>query len=232
MALPRPRRPAAFGIAVLALPLVTVLSIAFVLPTGGCGGSDKPKPKGPTGPASTTTVIVSTTDAGPTSDGAIAWPDAGSLSTGDAVTMSTADAAPPTDEAGTANGAPCWKGFVTTGNDVADLQELGKRCCAGMTPLVGPVKQAFKQGEVKTIPVPFVPGCYRIIAVGGTGLKNVDLDLKDQTGKEVAADKTPNDVFPMIHPNKEFCVDAVQFLNLSIIVTKGSGEVAGEVWKR
>jgi hypothetical protein len=210
----------------MALPLVTMLSIAFAFSTEvGCGGSEK-KPKGP-GPTSSTTVIVTTSDAG-ASDGAIAWPDAEVTAAVDAIPMSTPDAAPPPAE----SGVPCWKGFATTGNDVADLQELGKRCCAGMTPLVGPVKQAFKQGEVKTIPVPFVPGCYRIIAVGGTGLKNVDLDLKDQTGKEVAADKTPNDVFPMIHPNKEFCVDAVQFLNLSIIVTKGSGEVAGEVWKR
>jgi hypothetical protein len=215
----------------MALPPVTLLSIAFAFPAGGCGGSEK-KPKGPTGPSSSTTVIVSTTDAGATSDGAIAWPDVGTLSTADAGTVATADATPPADDAPAESGVPCWKGFVTTGNDVADLQELGKRCCAGMTPLVGPVKQVFKQGEVKTIPVPFVPGCYRIIAVGGTGLKNVDLDLKDQGGKEIAADKTPNDVFPMIHPNKEFCVDAVQFLNLSIIVTKGSGEVAGEVWKR
>ena len=207
--------------------MVAMLAIAFV--PFGCGS--KPPPNGPPGASSSTTVTVSKVDAGPTSDGAIAWPDAEVTAASDAMTMSTADASPP-DAAPETPGAPCWKGFVTTGDDVADLAELGKRCCAGMTPLVGPVKQAFKQGEVKTIPVPFVPGCYRIIAVGGTGLKNVDLDLKDPSGKEVAADKTPNDVFPMIHPNKELCVDAVQFLNLSIIVTKGSGEVAGEVWKR
>jgi hypothetical protein len=198
----------------LALPLATTLAIVFA--PFGCG-SDKPKPKGPSGPSSSSTVIVSQFDAGPPSDGAIAWPDAAGLSTADAITMTTGSAA--VDAAPETSGVPCWKG-------------LGKRCCAGMSPLVGPVKQAFKQGEVKTIPVPFVPGCYRIIGVGGTGLKDVDLLLKDQGGKIVAADETPNDTFPMIHPNKEFCVDTVQFLNLSIVVKKGSGEVAGEVWKR
>lgn len=222
------RRPAVVGLCILSLPLATALTIVFA--PMGCGGSDKPPPKSvATTSSSTTTVTVTITDAGPPAPDALSWvgpevapPDAPTLSTGDDAASNALDAP----------GAPCWKGFVSSGNAVGDLAELGKRCCAGMSPLVGPVKQAFKQGESKSIPVPFVPGCYRIIAVGGTGLKDVDLDLKDPSGKIVAADHTPNDVFPMIHPNKELCVDAVQFLSLSITVKKGSGEVAGEVWKR
>jgi len=127
---------------------------------------------------------------------------------------------------------PCWKGFTPTGNAEADVADLGSRCAQGMSPLVPPVKHTFKAGESKSIPVPIVPGCYRVIAVGGKGVKDVDLALKDASGKVVAADMTPDDVFPMIHPNKEFCAEAVQFLNLVISVKKGSGDVAGGVWKR
>jgi hypothetical protein len=127
---------------------------------------------------------------------------------------------------------PCWKGFNPTGNPEADVADLGQRCAQGMSPLVPPVKYAFKAGESKSIPVPIVPGCYRVIAVGGKGVKDVDLALKDASGKIVAADMTPDDVFPMIHPNKEFCSESMQFLTLVISVKKGSGDVAGGVWKR
>jgi hypothetical protein len=220
---------------VLAVSLPFALAIGFGAFSGGCGPST---PDTKTPPKGTSSITTGSPDAGgkeaapvdamvpapeAATDGPIGvWPvdaaEAG-LALGDGATDAPA-------------GAPCWKGFTTSGNAVSDLDALGKRCTGGMTPLVGPVKQVFKQGEVKTIPVAFVPACYRIIAVGGTGLKDVDLELKDASGKMVAADNTPNDVFPMIHPNKEFCVDAVQFLNLSIIVKKGSGEVAGAVWKR
>jgi hypothetical protein len=138
------------------------------------------------------------------------------------------------DAADTGPAPACWKGFTATGVPEADVAELGNRCAVsqGMTPLIPPVKHTFKQGESKSIPVAIVPGCYRIIAVGGKGVKDVDLALKDNAGKIVAADLTPDDIFPMIHPNKEFCADSVQFLNLTISVKKGAGEVAGGVWKR
>jgi hypothetical protein len=128
--------------------------------------------------------------------------------------------------------AACWTGFSPTGVPEADVAELGRRCAQGMAQLIPPVKHTFKQGESKSVPVAIVPGCYRVIAVGGKGVKDVDLALRDNAGKTVAADMTPDDVFPMIHPNREFCTEAVQFLNLTISVKKGAGEVAGGVWKR
>ena len=127
---------------------------------------------------------------------------------------------------------PCWKGFVPTGNADADVATLGARCAQGMNPLIPAVKQSFKAGESKSIPAPLMPGCYRVIAVGGAGVKDVDLALKDASGKIIAADMTPDDVFPMIHPNKEFCAESMQFLTLVITVKKGAGDVAGGVWKR
>ncbi|MFI5301516.1 MAG: hypothetical protein ACHREM_25795 [Polyangiales bacterium] len=115
---------------------------------------------------------------------------------------------------------------------MSDLADLSRRCTAGMQQIVPPVKHTFKEGEVASFPVPFPIGCFRVIAVGGAGVKDVDLVLKDGSGKIVAADLTPDDVFPMIHPNKELCIESFQFLTMSMLVKKGSGEVAGGVWKR
>ncbi len=211
----------ALAASAVVVPFLGILAVSAM--AGGCG-PDKPLPKPPVPSASV--------DAAPPPDAApvdAAPPDLGTPLVVDAGAADVVAAADVSD----APAPPCWKGFAPTGNATADLLDLAGRCTVGMSPLLNPpVKQAFKQGEVKTIPIPFVPGCYRIIAVGGTGLKDVDLELKNQAGGMVAADNTPNDVYPMIHPNKEFCIDALQILNLSIIVKKGTGEVAGGVWKR
>ncbi len=131
-----------------------------------------------------------------------------------------------------ADAPPCWKGFAVTGNAVNDLADLARRCASGMQQIVPPVKHVFKEGEAASFPVIFPAGCFRVIAVGGAGVKDVDLMLKNNAGTLIAADLTPDDVYPMIHPNKEICFDALQILTMSMVVKKGSGEVAGGVWKR
>lgn len=216
------------------MAVVVVAPVALAFGFGGCGGgggstgavspSASPSPAPTPSPVLTAPPDAGVVDAHPVMT---APPDAASDGNLWQVVMTDAGAA-----AADAPAAPCWKGFTPTGNAEADVAELGHRCAQGMTPLVPPVKHTFKAGESKSIPVPIVPGCYRVIAVGGKGVKDVDLALKDASGKIVAADMTPDDVFPMIHPNKEFCAEAVQFLTLVISVKKGSGDVAGGVWKR
>lgn len=214
----------------LALALAAPFGLAATLASGGCGGPAK-GPDSAVGAGSedagtaTSTSVVPTvvTDAAAPRD---ATPD--KSSTPDAAAASSSavvvDAGPP---------PPCWAGFKPTGSAVPDVADLGGRCTQGMSQVIPPVKQSFAQGEKKQIPLIIPgPGCYRIIAVGGTGVKDVDLEVRDGSGKLVAADNTPDDIFPMIHPNKEWCPDAAQFLTLSIIVKKGAGEVAGGVWKR
>jgi hypothetical protein len=225
-----------FVAAVVVMPFAASLIVGAV--GGGCTSS-----KPATSPATSASSVRSASDA------AVPMQDAMTTTTSDAANLSFgSDAgdgniwapviASASADAGAASGdaaqTQCWKGFTATGVPEADVQELGNRCAVsqGMTPLIPPVKHTFKQGESKSIPVAIVPGCYRIIAVGGKGVKDVDLALKDNAGKIVAADLTPDDIFPMIHPNKEFCADSVQFLNLTISVKKGAGEVAGGVWKR
>lgn len=230
-------RPFRRGFSVLAILVVAPVSLGLAFGSGCGGGGGGTGPTGPTGPSGSVSATASPSGA----TGVAA--DAGAPA--DALVASALDAAPGADgnlwqpllaDAGAAASdappPPCWKGFAPTGNAEADVADLGSRCAQGMSPLVPPVKHTFKAGESKSVPVPIVPGCYRVIAVGGKGVKDVDLALKDAAGKIVAADMTPDDVFPMIHPNKEFCTESVQFLNLVISVKKGSGDVAGGVWKR
>ncbi len=210
--------------AVLTLPALLMSSTL-----AGCGEKPTPKPPGPaSGDAATEASAAPTSpaDAPPTSSGIVS--EASVVTVADAVPEATillvaADAAP---------AGPCWKGFTPTGNAVADVGELGKRCTVGMSQPIPTVKHTFKQGEKKSFPVLLFPGCYRVIAVGGTGVKDVNLELTDNTGKLIAADNTPDDIMPMLHPNKELCIDGSYIANLTISVKKGAGEVAGGVWKR
>jgi len=215
-----------FGLVFVVVSTPFTLSALATGCTGSGGGKGATSPSTSVSPATADAALTAPPpDAGP----AMVVADAHQPDVNDGniwgPVMAAADAAP---EAGGA----CWKGFTPTGNAEADVVELGHRCAAGMSQVVPPVKHVFKQGEAKVIPVPIVPGCYRVIAVGGKGVKDVDLELKDPGGKVVAADKTPDDIFPMIHPNKEFCAEAMQLLQLTISVKKGSGDVAGGVWKR
>ncbi len=47
--------------------------------------------------------------------------------------------------------------------------------------------------------------CYRIIAVGGTGVRDLDLFLYDPTGRQVDADRAP-DNYPVIGLNRPLCI--------------------------
>ncbi len=226
-------RSHAFALVAVASVPVALAAFGAAISTIGCEPS-KPAANPQTDAAAPASEAAVTT--APLPDAVVPVPDAQAagdavddgdiwgpvLAVSDAIADVAADAPPPA----------CWQGFVPTGNAEADLIALGQRCAQGMTQLVPPVKHGFKAGEAKSVPVPIPPGCYRVIAVGGTGVKDVDLALKDNAGKIVAADMTPDDVFPMIHPNKEFCTQSLQILNLTISVKKGSGEVAGGVWKR
>jgi hypothetical protein len=221
-----PARNAFLVALALAAPLAPVAMTAGF--ASGCGGP----PQGPDAPLGADRSDAGGAGAGSTSaDAGVSAPVVDATPEAASALLPTPDAAIAAVDAGPP--PPCWAGFKATGNAVTDVTDLGERCTKGMSAVIPPVKQSFAQGEKKQLPliVPG-PGCYRIIAVGGTGVKDVDLEVRDPSGKLVAADNTPDDIFPMIHPNKEWCPDAAQFLTLSIIVKKGAGEVAGGVWKR
>jgi hypothetical protein len=195
-------------VATLSTPFALGLFAALASSTG-CTG------KPAANPASSTSVSASTampaSEAGPAM-AADAMTDAPttSLDAGDgnpwAAVLASADAA----DAGPP--PACWKGFTATGVPEADVAELGNRCAIsqGMTPLIPPVKHTFKQGESKSIPVAIVPGCYRIIAVGGKGVKDVDLALKDNAGKIAIAGGT-------VHKQTDLALEKMDYLVSGVV---------------
>jgi hypothetical protein len=101
-----------------------------------------------------------------------------------------------------------------------------------MQRILGPLKKPMHAGERLSSPVPLPPGCYKIFAVGGAGVKDLDLALSDAAGHEVAADHTDDDTNPMIQPKGEYCVTSFQLLTVTITVKKGSGDVVGSAFRR
>lgn len=127
---------------------------------------------------------------------------------------------------------PCWKGFKPSGDPDADLEALAGKCAAGMTMVGAPAHMTFTQGETKTAPVTLPPGSYRFIAIGGKGVTDVDMMLKDIKGTIVTADLTPDDAAPVMPTTKEFVVTETTIYTLSVVVKKGAGDVVAAAWRR
>lgn len=74
--------------------------------------------------------------------------------------------------------------------------------------------------------------CYRIIAVGGTGVRDLDLFLYDPTGRQVDADRAP-DNYPVIGLARPLCIPPglpPQSAQLRIRSFTGSGPIGVQMF--
>ncbi len=74
--------------------------------------------------------------------------------------------------------------------------------------------------------------CYRIIAVGGSGVRDLDLFLYDPTGRQVDADRAP-DNYPVIGLNRPLCIPPgvpAQSAQLRIRSFTGSGAIGVQMF--
>jgi hypothetical protein len=74
--------------------------------------------------------------------------------------------------------------------------------------------------------------CYRIIAVGGAGVRDLDLFLYDPTGRQVDADRAP-DNYPVIGLNRPLCIPPgvpAQSAQLRIRSFTGSGAIGVQMF--
>ncbi len=74
--------------------------------------------------------------------------------------------------------------------------------------------------------------CYRIIAVGGTGVRDLDLFLYDPTGRQVDADRAP-DNYPVIGLARPLCIPPgvpPQSAQLRIRSFTGSGAIGVQMF--
>jgi hypothetical protein len=120
-------------------------------------------------------------------------------------------------------------------DDVANHMALRARQFAlGFAPASDLIRATIRQGNEGVM----VPGtvqagyCYRIIAVGGAGVRDLDLMLYDPTGRQVDADRAP-DNYPVIGLNRPLCIPPgvpPQTAQLRIRAFTGSGAIGVQMF--
>jgi hypothetical protein len=71
--------------------------------------------------------------------------------------------------------------------------------------------------------------CYRVYATSTTNVRDLDLLLRDPTGREVAADLT-DDSWPVLPPKEPLCFQETGLYVLEVSVHRGAGRYALQVW--
>ena len=130
--------------------------------------------------------------------------------------------------------AACYGDFTPSGNARADLIRLTRSCgVAGGMRAITPVRvEEQADGDPVdryTFFVPYAGSCYRVFAVGGRGVEDLDLLLRGPEGEDVVADLS-HDPFPVLPPNEPICIGTPGLYQLEVSVFRGSGRYAVQVW--
>lgn len=109
-----------------------------------------------------------------------------------------------------------------------------RQFAAGFAPASQMARATIRQGmEGVMVPGTVQAGyCYRIIAVGGAGVRDLDLFLYDPTGRQVDADRAP-DNYPVIGLNRPLCIPPgvpPQSAQLRIRSFTGSGAIGVQMF--
>lgn len=128
----------------------------------------------------------------------------------------------------------CAESFQPSVETASDLVRLTSACAApaGLE-AVTPVKVGSKQGQgAETERFSFrgrAGRCYRVFAVGGPDVKDLDIAVIDDEGRLAAADLS-NDRFPIAPPSGFLCLGSDQLFTIQIGVMAGSGSYLVQVW--
>ncbi len=145
-----------------------------------------------------------------------------------------ADGPPPVPGAPGVTHESCFVGINLTRDAQVDLASITQRCGAplGLVPVGGPIVETLAAGQpMHEYGVDVEAGaCYRIFAVGGRGVEDLDTGLKDPAGAWVSKDIL-DDAFPILNPNGPFCVKQGGRHKLLVSVAKGSGSYAVQLLK-
>ncbi|XXT24267.1 hypothetical protein WME94_22280 [Sorangium sp. So ce429] len=128
----------------------------------------------------------------------------------------------------------CYGNFRITGDPAKDVTRLSLLCGPenGMRrlsprPIEGQVAEG---GAIVTAPLQAVRGaCYRVFAVGGPGVLNLDVAVRSSRGAMIASDGT-EDAWPIVQPDRPFCPLEDDDATVEISARRGGGRFAAEVW--
>lgn len=126
-------------------------------------------------------------------------------------------------------GAQVGGGWTTDGyaeNDYVSyhMSIRARQFAAGFYPITQLFRAQAGQGQRQFVTVTATPGrCYRIIGVGGQGVRDLDLRLRDQSGNVVDQD-VATDNFPVLGLQRPLCLNWTGTFQIEVIMYSGGGE--------
>jgi len=128
---------------------------------------------------------------------------------------------------------PAW---TANGMDAVgqNMTLRARQFASGFTAVTDMIRSTMREGrEGVTVPGTVGPGfCYRVIAVGGTGIRDLDAFLLDTAGRQVDADRAP-DNYPVIGLNRPLCVPPGAppiTAQIRVRAFSGSGEIGVQIF--
>lgn len=126
-------------------------------------------------------------------------------------------------------GAQVGGGWTTDGYAESDyvsyhMSLRARQFAAGFYPITQLFRAQAGQGQRQFVTVTATPGrCYRIIGVGGQGVRDLDLRLRDQSGNVVDQD-VATDNFPVLGLQRPLCLNWTGTFQIEVIMYSGGGE--------
>jgi hypothetical protein len=128
---------------------------------------------------------------------------------------------------------PAW---TANGMDAVgqNMTLRARQFASGFTAVTDMIRSTMRQGrEGVTVPGTVGPGfCYRVISVGGTGISDLDMFLLDTAGRQIDADRAP-DNYPVIGLSRPLCVPPGAppiTAQIRIRAFTGSGEIGVQIF--
>jgi hypothetical protein len=124
----------------------------------------------------------------------------------------------------------CYQAAKYTGDPQKDIVEIGAACKRfGLEPIGQPIVQrslSEDQGWQRQFEVELQAGaCYRFFAVGDTGVKDMDIGIKDSGGQQIAVDGQHGPI-AVIDSDGPFCAKKTETVIVLAKVEKGTGRYA------
>jgi hypothetical protein len=144
--------------------------------------------------------------------------------------------APPGVGVGVSAGVSVGGGMVVGNNWVTNgyaendfisynMSMRARQFASGMVPATQLFRDQMVQGQRRFVTVQINPGrCYRIVGVGGPGVQDLDLRMRDANGNVVDQD-VATDNFPVLGLNRQLCPTWSGTFQVEIIMYSGGGDI-------
>jgi len=128
-----------------------------------------------------------------------------------------------------------WTASGYSANDwvSANMTTRARQFANGFVAVTDLIRGAMREGDRRTVVTSVVSGhCYRILGVGVSGVQDLDLFLRDMSGRVIDQDRAP-DNYPLIGLDRQLCIPqgmGNQPVQLEIVMFRGQGEMGVQVF--